>query len=80
MKTIDYYLNLPYKLEIVPDKDEGGYAARYPELPGCITVGDTLPSLTLVTIKKALIHFIIWVLEPLYMQENVAIFLLFSSL
>ena len=38
------------------------------------------PSLTLVTIKKALIHFIIWVLEPLYMQENVAIFLLFSSL
>ena len=44
MKTIDYYLNLPYKLEIVPDKDEGGYAARYPELPGCITVGDTLES------------------------------------
>ena len=44
MKTIDYYLNLPYKLEIVPDKDEGGYAARYPELPGCITVGATLES------------------------------------
>ena len=44
MKTIDYYLNLPYKLEIVPDKDEGGYVARYPELPGCITVGDTLES------------------------------------
>ena len=44
MKTIDYYLDLPYKLEIVPDKDEGGYAARYPELPGCITVGATLES------------------------------------
>ena len=44
MKTIDYYLDLPYKLEIVPDKDEGGFAARYPELPGCITVGDTLES------------------------------------
>ena len=42
MKTIDYYLKLPYKLEIVPDMDEGGFAARYPELPGCITVGDTL--------------------------------------
>ena len=42
MKTIDYYLNLPYKLEIVPDMDEGGFVARYPELPGCITVGDTL--------------------------------------
>ena len=42
MKTIDYYLKLPYKLEIVPDMDEGGYVARYPELPGCITVGETL--------------------------------------
>ena len=43
-------------------------------------IANIFPSLTLVTIKKALIHFIIWVLEPLYMQENVAIFLLFSSL
>ena len=42
MKTIDYYMNLPYKLEIVPDLDEGGYIARYPELPGCITVGNSL--------------------------------------
>ncbi|MGP1612219.1 MAG: toxin-antitoxin system HicB family antitoxin [Catonella sp.] len=42
MKTIDYYLKLPYKLEIVPDIDEGGFVARYPELPGCITVGDTI--------------------------------------
>jgi antitoxin HicB len=30
MKTIDYYLNLPYKLVIVPDPEEGGYVARYP--------------------------------------------------
>lgn len=42
MKKIDYYLNLPYRLEIVPDSDEGGFAARYPELPGCITCGNTL--------------------------------------
>ena len=41
---------------------------------------DTIPSLTLTTIKKALIPFIIRVLEPLYMQKNVAIFLLFSSM
>lgn len=44
MKTIDYYLSLPYKLEIIPDPDEGGYVAQYPELPGCITVGETLES------------------------------------
>lgn len=37
-----YYDGLPYALEIIPDTEEGGYAARYPELPGCITCGDTL--------------------------------------
>ena len=41
-KTLDYYLSLPYRLEIVPDTDEGGYGARYPELPGCITCSDTM--------------------------------------
>ncbi len=41
-KTVEYYLNLPYRLEIVPDMDEGGYGARFPELPGCITCADTL--------------------------------------
>lgn len=44
MKTIDYYLGLPYRLEIIQDPDEGGYVARYPELPGCITTGETLES------------------------------------
>ncbi len=41
-KTIDYYLSLPYRLEIIPDYEEGGYGARFPELPGCITCADTL--------------------------------------
>lgn len=44
-KTIDYYLSLPYRLEIVPDPEEGGYGARYPELPGCITCANTLEEL-----------------------------------
>ena len=35
MKNIDYYLKLPYRLEIIPDIYEGGYVASYPELPGC---------------------------------------------
>lgn len=42
MRTIDEYIGLPYRIEILPDPDEGGYAVRYPELPGCITVGDTM--------------------------------------
>ena len=41
-KTIDYYLSLPYRLEIIPDFEEGGYGARFPELPGCITCAETI--------------------------------------
>ena len=43
MKKTEYYMNLPYRLEIIPDPDEGGYAVRYPDLPGCISAGDTIP-------------------------------------
>ena len=42
MKNIEYYLKLPYHLEIMPDIYEGGYVASYPELPGCLTCADTL--------------------------------------
>jgi antitoxin HicB len=34
-KTIDYYLNLPYRLVITPDDE--GYAVEVPDLPGCYT-------------------------------------------
>ncbi|MCR5345073.1 MAG: type II toxin-antitoxin system HicB family antitoxin [Lachnospiraceae bacterium] len=41
-KTIDYYMSLPYRLEIIPDTEEGGYTAYYPELAGCITCAETM--------------------------------------
>ena len=41
-KTLEYYLSLPYRLEIIPDTVDGGYGACYPELPGCVTCADTL--------------------------------------
>ena len=41
-KTLEYYLSLPYRLEIIPDTVDGGYGACYPELPGCATCADTL--------------------------------------
>lgn len=50
MKKIDYYMSLPYKLEIIPDTDEGGYVAYYPDLPGCITEGETIEE----TVENAL--------------------------
>lgn len=41
MKMIEYYMNLPYRLELIPDVDEGGFVASYPELRGCVTCGET---------------------------------------
>ena len=42
MKTLDEYLKLPYRMEIVEDSAEGGYVVSFPELPGCITCGNTI--------------------------------------
>ena len=41
-KTVDYYMNLAYRMEIVRDTDEGGYVISFPELPGCLTTGETI--------------------------------------
>ena len=35
MKTLNDYLAMSYRMEIVEDKDEGGFVVSYPELPGC---------------------------------------------
>jgi antitoxin HicB len=40
-KPLEYYLALPYTIEIIPDMDEGGYVARVKELRGCITQAET---------------------------------------
>lgn len=40
-KRLSYYMSLPYKLEIVKDPDEGGFVSYYPDLPGCISSGDS---------------------------------------
>ena len=42
MKTLEEYLAMPYRMEIVEDRDEGGFVVSYPELPGCISSGETL--------------------------------------
>lgn len=42
MKTLNDYMALPYRLEIVEDQEEGGYVVSYPDLPGCVTCGDTI--------------------------------------
>lgn len=42
MRTIEEYMKLPYKVEIIPDADEGGFVVSIPELVGCISCGDTM--------------------------------------
>lgn len=42
MKKIIDYMKLPYKIELIPDIEEGGFAVSCPELPGCISCGDTV--------------------------------------
>ena len=41
-KDLNYYMGLNYRVEVIEDKEEGGYALHCPELPGCMTCADTL--------------------------------------
>lgn len=38
------YLSMPYRMEIVKDCDAGSYVVSFPDLPGCITSGETIES------------------------------------
>ena len=42
VKTLEYYMGLPYRIEIVEDKEEGGFALHCPELNGCMTCADSI--------------------------------------
>lgn len=35
MRNFEEYMKLPCKLEIVPDSEESGFVASYPDLLGC---------------------------------------------
>jgi antitoxin HicB len=42
--TTEDYLALPYRVTLIPDSDEdgrAGWVAEIPDLPGCISQGDT---------------------------------------
>ena len=42
MKKTEKYIKRPYKMVIIPDSEEGGFAVSYPDLPGCISTGETI--------------------------------------
>ena len=39
--SLDYFLSLKYSISIYPE-EEGGYTAMIPDLPNCMTQGETL--------------------------------------
>lgn len=39
-KTLEFYLSLPYPIELIPDEDDYWFA-KIPLLPGCMTQGAT---------------------------------------
>ena len=58
MKALNDYMKMSYRMEIVEDKEEGGYVVSYPDLPGCITCGKTIEDAVVnaVDAKKAWIE------------------------
>lgn len=52
MKGLSYFMKRPYKIELVEDTEEGGYTAALPELPGCLTCGETMDE-ALANLKDA---------------------------
>ena len=58
MKTLNDYMKMSYRMKIVEDKEEGGCVVSYPDLPGCITSGETIEAAVAnaVDAKKAWIE------------------------
>ena len=44
MDMMNGYLTMNCHMKIEEDKDEGGFVVSFPELPGCITCGETVES------------------------------------
>lgn len=49
--TLDYFVSLKYPISIYPE-DEGEYTTLIPDLPGCITQGETLEEV-IINIEEA---------------------------
>ena len=41
-EKLEFYMKKKYRFEIAEDEDEGGYVISYPDLVGCISIGETL--------------------------------------
>lgn len=42
MKDLKKYMAMPFRMEVVKDLDESGFVVYFPDLPGCISCGETI--------------------------------------
>lgn len=42
MKDLEKYMAMPFRMEVVKDLDESGFVVYFPDLPGCISCGETI--------------------------------------
>ena len=68
LKTLNDYMAMSYRMEIVEDKEEGGFVVSYPDLPGCITCVETVES----AVANALDAKKVWIEAA--MEEGVEIY------
>lgn len=75
MNTINDYMAMSYRMKIIEDKTEGGFVASYPDLPGCITCGETVESAAANALdaKKAWIEAAIEVGVKIPEPENIEV-------
>ena len=59
MKTLNDYMSMSYRMEIVEDKDEGGFVVSYPDLSGC-------------QVKKTLLAICTKPVEPWWISEKLS--------
>ena len=66
MRTLNEYLTMSYHMGVVEDKDGGGFVVSFPELPGCITCGETVESAVANALdaKKAWLEAAVEISEP----------------
>ncbi len=57
-KTVDYYVNLPHRIEVEFDSEGECFAARIPDLPGCVAAAPSWEELddALLDAKRAWIE------------------------
>lgn len=72
MKTLNDYMKLSYRMEIIEDTEEGGFVVSYPDLPGCITCGETVESAVANALdaKKAWIEAALEEGTPIYEPDS----------